>query len=61
MTRDCGYEVDGEDGAYLITDRRGGRIVGVFYAEENAPGWWRGRAHGKVRRLFVPVRWPGGF
>ncbi|RKS76501.1 hypothetical protein BZB76_1857 [Actinomadura pelletieri DSM 43383] len=55
MTRDSGYEVDGEDGTYVITDPDVGRTVGVYYRLDDEPGWWRGTVHGRVRRLFLPA------
>lgn len=47
-----GYQVDGEDGTYVIS-RQDGRTVGAFYAESD-PGWWRGAVNGRVKRVFVP-------
>ena len=58
MTMADGYEVEGQDGTFILVDRRSGDVVGAFYAEENEPGWWRGHVHGRVRRLFVPAAEP---
>ena len=58
MTMADGYEVEGQDGTFILVDRRTGHVAGAFYAEENEPGWWRGHVHGRVRRLFVPAAEP---
>lgn len=50
---DRAYEVIGGDGVYIVADRDSGDIVATFYAETD-PGWWRGHAFGRVRRLFLP-------
>lgn len=47
------YEVRGNDGVYLITER-GGPVVSAFYAVEDSPGWWRGHAFGRRRQVFAP-------
>jgi hypothetical protein len=52
--RDGVHELKGSDGTYIVVTRDSGHVVAAFYAEETEPGWWRGHAHGRVRRLFLP-------
>lgn len=49
-----GYQIKGRDGVYILVDRRAGDVAGAFYAEEGDPGWWRGHAHGRVKRVYAP-------
>ncbi|WP_433463216.1 hypothetical protein [Spirillospora sp. CA-128828] len=54
MRLSSGHEVYGKNGVFIIAERPSGDVVSAFYAVEGSPGWWRGHAFGRVRRLFLP-------
>ncbi|WP_433465688.1 hypothetical protein [Spirillospora sp. CA-128828] len=55
---DGGRKVYGKNGVFIVAEEPSGDVIGAFYALEGEPGWWRGHAYGRVRRLFLPAAEP---
>ena len=46
--------VYGKDGVFIVAEEPDGAVIAAFYALEGEPGWWRGHAFGRVKRVFAP-------
>ncbi len=50
--------VYGKDGVWIVAETNDGPVIAAFYALDEAPGWWRGHAWGRVKQLFLPGKEP---
>lgn len=57
MSEQGKYEVYGKNGVFIVAEPSGD-VIGAFYAVEGSPGWWRGHAFGRVRKVFLPAAEP---